>query len=332
MIKYLMIMLTTLCNMKCKYCYRDESQGITMDISILEKALHLVDGKSRTHVQITGGEPTLFPHLVEYACSLLRKRSPDVSIGIQTNATLLDKGLVRILKKYDVHIGISMDGVGPLHDQLRGHFNRVMKGIFLLRDMEKEFTITTTLTHINILHLDELILLLSSHPNAKGMALDMLVVKKRAREANIYLPSPEDTARGIGALMRGLCWIRTFRDFSLREEERLFSSNPLYFCEAAAGQGICVYPDGSIYPCSQLAGERNFYLGDIDNFDPEYSKRLLSPYALINERCAQCEIKGICPGDCPSRIYYNQGRDKEVVCTMYRTIFRYKGRRRCVGP
>jgi len=68
-IRYLILPLTTRCNLACAYCYTGgTTEPAEMTEGLLEAALKQVDtGRGRFHLQITGGEPTLVPERVEAA-------------------------------------------------------------------------------------------------------------------------------------------------------------------------------------------------------------------------------------------------------------------------
>jgi uncharacterized protein len=92
---YLILMLTSKCNLKCRYCYlgshADTLKKNQMSLKTIDHALGLAaKGKTFFHVQISGGEPLLVPHLIEYVSKKARQIRSDVSIGLQTNATLMD--------------------------------------------------------------------------------------------------------------------------------------------------------------------------------------------------------------------------------------------------
>ncbi|HCX89504.1 MAG TPA: radical SAM protein, partial [Deltaproteobacteria bacterium] len=71
--RYLVLLLTTACNLNCAYCYREERDHFqSMPREVAEKALRLAASSgSSFHVQITGGEPCLEPELIEWTASLV---------------------------------------------------------------------------------------------------------------------------------------------------------------------------------------------------------------------------------------------------------------------
>ena len=65
-INYLILALTTRCNLRCRYCYHgNPAARLDMDPSILERALmRAATGNRPLHIQLTGGAPCLGPELI----------------------------------------------------------------------------------------------------------------------------------------------------------------------------------------------------------------------------------------------------------------------------
>ena len=64
-ISYLILAITSRCNLHCKYCYMDANRnGLDMADEIIDKAISISligEYPKKCHIQITGGEPTLVP-------------------------------------------------------------------------------------------------------------------------------------------------------------------------------------------------------------------------------------------------------------------------------
>jgi uncharacterized protein len=104
------------CNIACQYCYqnpqRDAGNVATRYDLEKIKASILQEGGWFT---LFGGEPLLMPEddlesLWSWGFDKFGRN------GIQTNGTLINDNQVRMFHKYKVHVGISIDGPGPLND------------------------------------------------------------------------------------------------------------------------------------------------------------------------------------------------------------------------
>lgn len=105
-------------------------------------------------VVLHGGEPMLYPNL-EYLLSTLKNKVKRVEFAIQTNGTLFTSENLEILKKYQVRIGVSIDGPQSVHDKFRvthtgeGSYNTVLKGLSLAKFITPQ-TVDSILNVIDI--------------------------------------------------------------------------------------------------------------------------------------------------------------------------------------
>ncbi|MBU0991441.1 MAG: radical SAM protein [Proteobacteria bacterium] len=329
-IRYLILLLTDWCNLNCACCYRGKtSDAKDMSMDLLEKSLmQFVPVESPCHVQLSGGEPTMVPDLIEETAKTLQKKRPHATLGIQTNATLLDRSLVRLFSKYNIQVGVSLDGPPDIQEQLRGNAAATLKGLKLLEAENVPFRVTTVISNRNIDCLDKLVLMLGGFSTARGIGLDLLIHKGNAATSSSVFPAtPEQTADGINRMMTAFQMINRNRreKLELREEKTVTNAvrgkSPACFCHAGKGESLAVCPDGSLYPCSQTACDPRFFMGTLDN--PNIVPAgLLREFALSTEDCGDCPLSGQCPGDCYSRQYFNHGENRELICTLYQTLFK----------
>jgi len=327
--RYLVLLVTEACNLRCAYCYRGEQRyAQSMPCEVAEKALHLASSSGcRFHVQITGGEPTLEPALVEWIASLVRKKGWPATIGIQTNGTNLDSSLLKVFKRYDVRVGVSLDGPPDVQERVRGRAASTLKGLKLLTDKEVPFRVTTVVTGQNVHALGKLGLLLGGFPSACGIGLDLLIEKGRAVNADMVRPpSPKDLKNGLKKLLQALNWVNEKRlhPVKLRELELLKQAaagkRNTSFCHAARGEAMAVLPGGTVYPCAQTAGDSRFACGTVEAVDRKNAAKL-GTYRLQDRDCGKCRIRSFCPGDCPSRLYYNDGQARNLACIIYQSLW-----------
>jgi len=327
--RYLVLLLTTECNLNCAYCYREENgpvQKMTSDLA--EKGLRLAAATGRNfHVQLTGGEPCFEPELIEWIAALVRRKGWPATLGIQTNGTFLDASLVTMFKHYDIQVGVSLDGPPDFHEKLRGKPDLTIRGLKLLSDYGLPFRVTCVVTRQNVAVMDQLALLLGSFSMARGLALDLLVCKGQALKGDsVSPPSPEELKTGLKKLMQTLVWINAHSShpIKLRELESLKQAfkrgRATMFCHGLKGEALAIHPDGRVYPCAQTVGDPYFACGTIDSPD-ESRLCLLNQYNLQGKQCNNCPLSGFCPGDCPSRLHYNNDQTSRLACVMYQTLW-----------
>jgi uncharacterized protein len=75
--------------------------------------------------------------------------------SLQTNGVLLDDAWCTFLRSHDFLVGISLDGPAECHDRFRhdtagyGTFDKVMRGIALLKQHAVEFNVLATVNAAN---------------------------------------------------------------------------------------------------------------------------------------------------------------------------------------
>jgi uncharacterized protein len=104
------------CNIKCRYCYQDGTRATgnvakAYDIDAMLKTLDQL----QQPFSLFGGEIMMVdPDDLEQLMSFGYERHGGSSL--QTNGTLVEEGHLDLFRKYQVRIGISIDGPGPLND------------------------------------------------------------------------------------------------------------------------------------------------------------------------------------------------------------------------
>jgi len=326
-IRYLILALTSRCNLSCRYCYHGDS-AIPMDMSydVLQKALDLASqGDGPLHIQITGGEPTLAENLVHFAVRQASMINRPHTIGIQTNGTNLSEPLIRFLKAHQVQICVSLDGPPDVQQQLRGKAAATLRGMQLLELCEAPFRVTTVLSAANLPHLPRTALMLAGFSQARGIGLDLLVKKGTARESAVSHPEAEELRHSVAKLVGVLDSVNVKRKIPLQLRELDLLKDALSkpsvnggkpFCHACRGESMAVAPDGRISLCGQTLRDSDFNAGTVLN--PNFERlTAFSGQALTSKMCGQCPLQGRCPGECPSRMYYNSSDEPALVCNLY---------------
>ena len=156
----LILQPTPFCNLHCTYCYLDtiDNKGLmspaTLDAILSGVAESGLVGK-RLRINWHAGEPLAVPiSFYEYAFESVKEKLCDVDVvhAIQTNATLISDAWCDLFLKYDVSIGVSLDGPKHVHDayrvdrKRRGSFEATMRGLDLVRRRGLEWGVLFTVT------------------------------------------------------------------------------------------------------------------------------------------------------------------------------------------
>jgi uncharacterized protein len=157
----LILQPTPFCNIDCSYCYlprRDDKSRMTMAdiLTVVDRVFAFPTVKDQLTIVWHAGEPlVLGPSFYDSVFARIQSVKPahlQLDHSFQTNGLLLNEDWCRLIQKWNVHIGVSLDGPQALHDSRRrtrqggGTFERAMKGVALLRQHEIPFYVITVLT------------------------------------------------------------------------------------------------------------------------------------------------------------------------------------------
>jgi uncharacterized protein len=149
------------CNINCDYCYEynlgDESwrlQPKFMSVETIRALARRIREHSATHnirsvwVTFHGGEPLMLgaKRLDQLCCALIEEisGSVDIQFGMQTNAMLISKEVIDVIRRRGIQVSVSVDGGRDANDRHRrdhkglGTYSRAANGIKLLQEHAPE--------------------------------------------------------------------------------------------------------------------------------------------------------------------------------------------------
>ncbi len=128
------------CNLRCAHCWisptfaaRDKMPNDSLTAPDVKKVIDEAAPLGLSHVKLTGGEPFLNRNIFEI---IELAAGHGLTIFVETNATLIDRGTAAFLKKHGVtSLSVSLDSHRPsFHDSFRGvegAFDAAVSGIEL---------------------------------------------------------------------------------------------------------------------------------------------------------------------------------------------------------
>jgi MoaA/NifB/PqqE/SkfB family radical SAM enzyme len=156
---YLVYFISDICNAKCKHClladgahpnWEKPSLALTkqqLSLEEIDKVSASLGKGSLMFLLPTGGEPFLRKDIGE-VIKIFHKNTGVPNVGIPTNGSMTARTVsivTDVLKScpgLDLHIDVSLDGVGEDHDELRvmpGLFDKSIATYKALRELEKHY-------------------------------------------------------------------------------------------------------------------------------------------------------------------------------------------------
>ncbi|MFN8544968.1 MAG: adenosyl-hopene transferase HpnH [Candidatus Binatia bacterium] len=117
------------CNLACVGCSPERWSGELKDRLPLAKCLEAVDDCGAPVVSICGGEPTVYPEIVELVEGVIARKRHAIMC---TNAILLDRFYKKARPDRRLSINVHLDGMRETHDfvvQRKGVFDQAVAGI-----------------------------------------------------------------------------------------------------------------------------------------------------------------------------------------------------------
>jgi len=111
------IALTNTCDLSCPYCFAPKTHA-SLDFDRIVSWLNELDANGTIGVGFGGGEPTLYRRFAEL-CAHASKNTC-LAVTFTTHGHHLDQAILAQLKGNVHFVRVSMDGIGPTYERLRG--------------------------------------------------------------------------------------------------------------------------------------------------------------------------------------------------------------------
>ena len=368
------------CNLDCEYCfflskellYPGSRFRMAEDLQevYLRQLLAAHSGVPEVVVAWQGGEPTMmgldfFRRSIALEGRLARPGQRILNT-MQTNGTLLDDAWGAFLKENDFLVGISIDGPPAMHDAYRVDkggkptFERVMRGLDVLRRHDVDWNVLTTIHAVNGDHGGTVYRFLRDDLGATFV--QFIPIIERATPESLRMA---DTGWGSGVHGRplyiqegslvthrsvtpdqfGRFMVDVFEEWVRRDIGTVYVQ---MFDTALAntygeGGGMCVHAqtcgeqvalehNGDLYSCDHYV-EPGFLLGNIGERTmlelvslPRQQKFGLDKRDTLTQYCLDCDVRGLCNGGCPKdRFATSQYGEpgQHYLCPGYKQFFHH---------
>lgn len=304
---------TLRCNLFCEFCgsrcgEADTSGELTADeiCRVFREVAGAYDA-SRIMIDVSGGEPLLRRDLFDimrYAVSL------GYRWGIVTNGTLLTDEIAAKLEDCALRTAsVSIDGLGPLHDSIRGgkgSFDRVVAAIGRLRRIRtmEHIQVTTVVSSRNHARLPELRAFLRTLPIDSWRVCPVDPIG-RARDHREVMPGAEILARTMDFIVESRAMplpfaVMTSCSHYLGRYELRVRDMPFH-CYTGRQLGS-VLANGDIFVCANVPRRPELIQGNVrrDSFVEVWEngfRFFRDPESRRTGRCASCAYFARCRGD-----------------------------------
>ena len=323
-----------ICNLDCEYCFYLRKENLypggsfRMSDELLENFVRqYIESQRVPQVNFAwqGGEPTLmgldfFHKVIAYQ----KKYAPpgvQIENALQTNGTRLNDAWCEFFAENHFLIGISLDGPREMHDRYRKDkgggdtFDRVVRGVKLLKKHHVDFNILTCVSSANVDQPLEVYRFLRDEIGARF--IQFIPIVERDNETG-FQQGTVLTARSITGKQYGEFLIAIFDEWLRRDVGRVF----VQMFDTALGRwlgapgGLCVFQEtcglalamehnGDLYSCDHFV-EPDYLLGNIRQTpmaelvgSPKQRKFGLGKRASLPRYCRECPALFACNGGCP---------------------------------
>jgi serine-type anaerobic sulfatase-maturating enzyme len=369
-----------LCNLDCEYCFFLSKEMLypgsrfRMAEELQETYVRqLLEAHARSPEVVVawqGGEPTMMGlDFFRRSLDLERKYAAPgqrVLNTIQTNGTLLNDEWGGFLKENDFLVGISVDGPREMHDAYRVDkggkptFDRVMRGLSVLKRHEVDWNVLTTIHAVNGDHGRAVYAFLRDELGAAF--IQFIPIIERATEQT--LPIADSgwgsgvkgrplytqegnlvTHRSVGPEQYGRFMIDVFEDWVRRDigtaYVQMFDTTLANVCgepggmcvhAKTCGRQLAIEHTGDVYSCDHYV-EPGYLLGNIG--DRHLLELVGSPrqrtfgqdkFSTLTQYCLDCDVRSVCNGGCPKdRFAVSPYREpgQHYLCRGYQAFFHH---------
>ncbi len=365
------------CNLDCEYCFF-LSKEMLYPGSRFRMAEHLqeqyiaqlLEAHARAPEVVVawqGGEPTLmgldfFRRSIELERRYARP-GQQVLNTLQTNGTLLTDEWGVFLKEHGFLVGISIDGPRDIHDTYRvdkgqkGTFDRVMRGLAVLRRHGVDYNVLTTIHAANGHRGREVYRFLRDECGATF--LQFIPIVERATMATLpianagwrplYLQEGDRlTHRSVGPAQYGRFLIDVFEEWVRRDIGSVYvqmfdttlanwAGEPGAICvhSETCGLQVALEHNGDLYSCDHFV-EPRYRLGNIRELplldmvaSPQQRKFGQDKRDTLTEYCRDCDVRFACHGGCPKDRFVTSPYGEpghNYLCPSYQAFFQHVAR------
>ena len=346
-IRNVQLMMSTGCNLSCRYCYQDDKKNKNMSKEVMESFIDFLcdtNPETSTLIDFFGGEPLVNWEIIKYGLELMEDLNllHKLYFMISTNGTLITDEIAYTLSKYNVHVNISVDGTPEKHNYERNNsYDKTIQGLRKLYDYGLCRDITARLTFPNNYfgNIEEHVKSVLNLGIPEVTFAAILAGGITEEELATYEESMYRTSILILKYVEyGLAVIPKYMRNLLSMEHLSSDFKPRRPCHFKTDSGFVVDTDGVLFGCS-IAPNTDFedhasqvynecVVGDI-RYGVSYNRNIGNQYpCTVNTAkndCINCEARNMCT-PCAMENMLSSTKDYHLVaedkCALIRAKYR----------
>lgn len=322
----LWVHLTDSCNLRCKYCYilTKDSNNVMSDVimqTLTSKILQTVleENTKVVNIRFSGGEAFLY---YRNTISFIRKLRKELSvlncnlyITFLTNLTILNDEIISFIKKENISISVSIDGIGDFNDKNRVFANGSGTYKIIKQNIS---TLVTNGIYPNLMTV-------VTNQSIEGLPLITLYAINNNLNIRFSIVYHEDFDYdyALNVFKKCYSYFKTAikNGYKFKDKHRLCDLKFSKFSDRACSSGrdnAAIYTDGQIYFCHQEVGVKKSIgsIFDKENILTTIKKGDTYQNTPINIECKACKYKFICSSGCPM----SRENGKSKSCNFYKQI------------
>ena len=340
-VKILYLIVSTGCNLACRYCFIENNPLSTCNYSIMSKETAKIaidkffaqaDLKEQVDVIFYGGEPLTHWETVKFSISYIRAEyGNDINISIVSNGTLVNQSIACFLAKENVGIGISIDGPKIINDSNRIFRNKkdsvydaVLDGIKLLKANHCKIGLSITVTR-EVLDNKDLVLEWIGQLGVASVFWNLFHFSSSLVDWETYYEKMAEFILDSHEVLEA----SGVTDARMQDLLELFSKSIFRYesCGALGLNQITITPNGDVCVCQGDSRDNSKVAGNIisnsidDIINSELASKWENLLTIDRNECLECPALFVCGGGCPAHaevLFGNRHCIDKPACIFYK--------------
>lgn len=312
------VIISNSCNLKCKYCFiennsKNNSETLHMTTDVIDKFLieysqYLKSNNiKQSKIIFYGGEPLTNFKNIEY---FINKANSLFSFeySMVTNGTLLDENKIKLIKNYNIGLGLSIDGPKSINDLNRifktnnlSVYDNIINKIEMIKKENIPFALSITISQ-QFLDNQDLILDWIENLGINNVNYNLLHFTESSNNLQKYY---KDATEFLIKSFERLHKLNINDDRINRKIDSFINKKFIFSdCAAVSGTQLTLKPNGDVTVCQGNVKTSENILGNIlkDKFTDIINSKERQIWwqerTLLKSECLDCESIFICGRGC----------------------------------